>query len=474
MNTRALKILAVSLGLCAAAGNLVAQVTVTNLYSFGSIPNDGGVPYAGLVQGSDGNFYGTTSDGGAGDYGYGTVFKISPRDVYTSFYSFGSYLNDGFDPQDSLVQGSDGNFYGTTYAGGTNGDGTVFRVSPETGIETNLYSFGSNTNDGTQPVGGLVQGSDGNFYGTTSDGGTNSEGTVFRISPGGVYTNLYSFVGGGTSGNEEAGLVQGSDGNFYGTTAANGAYNDGIIFRISPGGIETNLYSFGGYYPDGYDSQAPLVEGSDGNFYGTTKFGGTNDLGTVFRISPGGSYTNLYSFAGYPTDGNEPYAGLVQGSDGNFYGTTYGGGTNYNNYDGTVFRISPGGSFSNLYSFTGNVNNDGQYPLAPLVQGSDGNFYGTTEAGGMGDGNVFRLTVPLNPPANQITSVRVAATNVILTIASIAGETYQLQSRYSLNSGSWANIPGASITNSIGSILTVTNFGGFSQSRQFYRFVITP
>jgi uncharacterized repeat protein (TIGR03803 family) len=199
----------------------------------------------------------------------------------------------------------------------------------------------------------------------------------------------------------------------------------------------------------------------------------------VFRISPSGSYTSLYSFGNSPTDGGNPEAGLVQGSDGNFYGTTTGGGTNY---IGTVFRISPSGTETTLYSFVGSPT-DGFDPSAGLVQGSDGNFYGTTYRGGThniingGDGTVFKLTIPLSPPPypiNQITGIQKSGTNIVFKVVSIAGETYQLQYRNSLTSGSWSNIPGVSITNSIGSILTLTNFAGANQPQGFYRFDITP
>ena len=486
MNTRALKILAVNLGLCAAAGNLVAQVTVTNLYSFLSSPyNDGAAPEAGLVQWTNGNFYGTCSSGGNYDYNpgdIGTIFVVNPRGVEASIYTFlGPLADDGEAPQESLVLGKDGNFYGTTSGGGASDDGMIFRVNPVTGMEMNLYSFGSYTTDGINPICALVLGNDGNFYGTTSGGGTYGDGTVFRITPSGVYTNIYSFGGSPTDGNwPYAGLVLGSDGNFYGTTAGGGsnANNTGLgtVFRITSGGSETVLYSFGSDYPDGndgYGPQTPLVQGSDGNFYGTTRFGGTNylDDGTVFRISPDGSYSNLYSFNGYPTDGATPNT-LVQGSDGNFYGTAEQGGTNYY---GTIFRISPAGDYTNLYSFIGPANgypDDGQSPQAPLLQASDGTFYGTTAYGGIAAGNVFHLIVPLSSPANQISAIQIKGANVLVTIPSVAGETYQLQDRASLTTGAWADVAGQVI--SIGGLLTVTNFGGFSQPQQFYRFAITP
>ncbi len=213
------------------------------------------------------------------------------------------------------------------------------------------------------------------------------------------------------------------------------------------------------------------MQGSDGNFYGTTEAGGTNGAGTVFRISPSGIYTTLYSFVGSP-DGAFPEAGLVQGSDGNFYGTTLVGGTD-NNF-GTVFRISPCGIYTNLYTLVGSAN-EGANPFAGLVQGSDGNFYGTTGSGGTNNnGTVFMLSVPLNPPANQISGIQLAGTNIVLSIPSVAGETYQLQYKADLTSGIWSNVPGASVTNSIGALMTLTNFAGATQPQGFYRFAITP
>jgi uncharacterized repeat protein (TIGR03803 family) len=451
--------------------------TLTNIYSFIGTPDGFGQSYAGLVQGSDGNFYGTTP-GGTNEPG--TVFRISPNGSYTNLYSFpNSYPNGGF-PIAGLVQGSDGNFYGTTVIGGAIGSGTIFRMSPG-GSLTNLYSFPYSSSDGHNPYGSLVQGSDGNFYGTTHAGGLGNVGAVFRISPSGNYTNLHFF---GTSPNDgwrpTGGLVQGSDGNFYGTTTMGGT-NEGTVFRISSSGSYTNLYHFPGYPNDGNSPFAGLVQGSDGNFYGTTLSGGTTNFnpksgfsgyGTIFRISPSGNYTSLYSFVGSPNDGYFPSAGLVQGSDGNFYGTTQGGGT-YNN--GIIFRISLSGNYSNLYSFAG-YPNDGSQPYVGLVQGSDGSFYGTTAFGGINNsGTVYRLSVPLSPPPypiNQITAVQLSGTNIILNIPSIAYETYQLQFSSSMNPTNWVNVP-VSVTNSIGALLTLTNFGG-ALSQGFYRFDITP
>jgi len=453
--------------------------TVTTLWNFSGSGTNGISPAAPLTQGSDGNFYGTTGNGGS--FNFGTVFQISPTGNITNLHSFNNGIqHGGTEPHVGLIQGSDGNFYGTTSGGGANACfcGIVFRISPS-GSFTNLYSFSAAPNDGSGPQGALAQGGDGNFYGTTSLGGTSTNcsggcGTIFRISPSGSYTNLYSFLGyPNDAAKPQAGLLQGNDGNFYGTTSAGGTQNSGTVFRISPSGIFTNLYSFGNYPNDGTAPQAGLVQGSDGNFYGTTSQGGmstncSGGCGTVFRISPSGSYTNLYSFVGSPSDGRQPVAGLVQGSDGNFYGTTRQGGTDN---DGTVFEIGPGGSYTNLYSFVENE----QWPVAGLLQGIDGNFYGTTLQGGTyNHGIVFKMTIPLNPPANQISAVQIKGYDLAVGIPSVASETYQLQFTTDLTSGNWSNIPGASITNSIGALLTVTNFGVSVGPQGFYRFDITP
>jgi uncharacterized repeat protein (TIGR03803 family) len=359
-----------------ASSHLVAAVTVTNLYSFVYLSGDGYSPAGGLVEGSDGNFYGATLHGGA--FSDGVVFRISPTGSYTNLHSFNG--SDGAIPSAGLIQGNDGNFYGTT-----SGGETVFQITPS-GSLTTLHVFCSGS-DGCIPEAGLLQGGDGNFYGTTEEGGPVELGTVFRISPTGTYTNLYSFtVNDGRF--PIAALVEGNDGDYYGTTQQGGLFGYGTTFRISPGGSLTTLHSFSGGPSEGAYPEAELVQATNGAFYGTTYAGGVYGNGTVFQFSPSGVLTTLYSFTAL-SDGGNPEGGLVQGSDGNFYGTTPGGGIGA----GTVFRISPSGSFTNLWSFNGI---DGNNSYAALVQGSDGNFYGATRAGGTnGNGNVFKLSVGL-------------------------------------------------------------------------------
>jgi uncharacterized repeat protein (TIGR03803 family) len=396
----------------------VAQTaTETVLHSFGdgSVANDGQVPDAGLIQASDGNFYGTTYHGGS--VGGGTVFKITPSGAVTILHSFfdGSVANDGGDPVAGLIQASDGNLYGTTSEGGSADNGTVFKITPS-GTVTIIHSFldGSVANDGAGPDAGLIQASDGNFYGTTEYGGSAGWGTVFKIAPSGAVTILHSF-GDGSVANDGwypcGGLIQASDGNFYGTTWYGGSADWGTVFKITPSGTVTILHSFGdgSVANDGWYPFAGLIQASDGNFYGATWYGGStavagedygNGWGTVFKITPSGTVTILHSFGdgSVANDGCEPFAGLIQASDGNFYGTTAGGGSAEN---GTVFKITPSGAVTILHSFgDGSVANDGWRPEAVLIQASDGNFYGATVWGGStgindgwGYGTVFRITM---------------------------------------------------------------------------------
>ena len=417
---------------CFATANSLPAQTLTTLHAFAGHPTDGASPYAGLVQATDGNFYGTTYAGGTSGNcqgGCGTVFRITPGGTLTTLHSFDWY--DGASPTDALVQGNDGNLYGTTYGGGAEPRvGTVFKITPG-GALTTLYSFCAQANctDGQQPYAGLVRGSDGNFYGTTLEGGANTGcslgagtcGTVFKITPGGALTTLYSFcaqAGCADGGNPYAGLVQGSDGNFYGTNFGRGANGYGTVFKITPAGVLTALYSFCSQTncADGQYPQSGLVQASDGNFYGTTPEGGGgvyHQGGTVFKITSSGTLTTIYNFCSLPAcaDGADSLAALLQGTDGNFYGTTMGGGAycTPNSGCGTVFKITPSGSLTTLHSF--DDTDDGKAPFARLVHATDGNFYGTTAFGANpacttglhGCGTVFRLTGP-PPSTTTVTS----------------------------------------------------------------------
>jgi uncharacterized repeat protein (TIGR03803 family) len=313
----------------------------------------------------------------------------------------------------SVVQGLDGNLYGTTEAGGTNnfcdfggfvGCGTVFSVSP-TGTLTTIYNFCAQNNcaDGAAPGGGLLLGTNRDFFGTTSYGGSNGVGTVFKISPSFILTTLHSFQG-SDGANPNSSLVQTPNGALYGTAYWGGANSKGSVFEITPAGAFITLHSFSGYPTEGENPAAGLVIGADGNLYGTTTYGGVNascyqgqSCGTVFKMTSSGSFTTLHSFDN--SDGAFPTDPLVEGSDGNLYGTTRDGGAYAGGFipygGGTVFRITTAGGLTTLHNFCPQLTStcpDGFYPSAGLARATDGNLYGVTTGGGGADsGTVFEI-----------------------------------------------------------------------------------
>ena len=410
--TRACAVFMLSLAIAIA---LPAQ-TFTTLYSFCSPQTncaDGAIPFAGLVQTTNGDGYGTTSEGGANFLFGGTVFRITPSGTLMTLYSFctpSGTCADGQNPSAGLVQATNGDFYGTAEDGGANGTGTVFKITPS-GTLTTLHSFcpqrGAHCTDGVFPATGLVQATNGDFYGTTSEGGAKPGGfgTVFKITPSGALTTLHRFCAQSAcpDGSVPNALIQATNGDFYGTTAGGGANAEGTVFKITPSGTLTTLYSFCSQTncTDGADPSAGPVQATDGDFYGTTIGGGANGAGgTIFKITPLGTLTTLYSFCSQSgcADGAVPI-GLIQATDGDFYGTTEEGGANSgpSGTDGTIFKITPSGTLTTLYSFCSQSGcTDGEYPYAGLVQGTDGDFWGTTGGGGANNlGTVFRLSVGL-------------------------------------------------------------------------------
>jgi len=356
-----------------------APATVTILHSFTG--PDGRIPTAGLVQGADGNFYGTTNNTTTSSAG--NVFRLSPAGSFTVLHVFTG--PDGAEPTAPLIQASDGNFYGTTAFGGASNVGTVFRMTPS-GDVTVLHSFAGRPTDGSVPEAALIQGRDGNAYGTTLTGGSAAFGTVFRITPAGAYTVLYSFTGGADGNGPQASLVQATDGNLYGTANSGGAFNRGTVFRLTPGGAFSLLHAFTGGV-DGALPTAALIQGADGNLYGTaTVSGGSlSSGGTIFRMTLGGDFTVLHTFSGAAS---YPAAPLLQASDGNFYGTTNGEGNPSST--GIVFMMTPAGVVTTLHVFAGGVS-DGARSYAPLIE-SNGSGYGTTSRGGSADvGTIFKI-----------------------------------------------------------------------------------
>lgn len=311
--------------------------TETLLYSFnGSTTNqDGSKPTAPLILATDGNFYGTTFYGG-GVNNEGTIFRFDPNtDIESPIYAFSGL--DGANPEGTLAQ--DGNYlYGTTYSGGINNVGSVFQVDLS-GALTTIHSFGNRSSDGVNPISGLSKGLNNIFYGTTSYGGSLGNGTVYSVTSSGAENVLYSFLNNGDGENPEAGVVQANDGNLYGTILNAGVLQNGSVFKITlPSNTMSALYYFKANGLDGMVPLSGLIQGSDGNLYGTTKYGGNIGYGTIYKISLSGDESILYSFQGKNLNGDEPFGDLIQYSDGSFYGTTYQGGTSHL---GSVFKYKP-------------------------------------------------------------------------------------------------------------------------------------
>ncbi|HEX3799726.1 MAG TPA: choice-of-anchor tandem repeat GloVer-containing protein [Verrucomicrobiae bacterium] len=411
--------------------------------------NDGSKPSR-MTLGSDGNLYGTTQFGGASRRG--AVYRVGMDGTVTNIASFG--LDGGFGPSGGVVQGLDGNYYGTTEFGGTNAVGNVFSVTPD-GTFTNLYSFTGGV-DGYNPIAPLVRDAGGNFYGSTQNGGDAGLGNIFRVTPDGELTNIYSFTNGIDSAAPTNSLIFGPDGRLYGVTQFGGANSMGSVFRLTTNGVFSTIYSFTG----GNDGSAPndLLLGADGTFYGTTRhstmLGRFQFYGIVFNLTTNGVFTLLYTQNSF--DGHYPAAGLTAGNDGNFYGTCEQGGTNGNN--GTIFRISPSAVPIpvpvSLVSFDGI--DEGSHPEMPLTFGSDGNLYGTTSSGGPGGGGtIFRLS-PTGAPV--ITAQPVAQTlfpgpTVSFSAAAFGAPT--LNYHWLLNSNSLAD--GGNVSGSFTRVLTLSN-----------------
>jgi uncharacterized repeat protein (TIGR03803 family) len=356
-----------------------AQVTILHSFGDGSVPNDGAYPSGFLIQASNGNLYGTTAGTALNPDGSGMIFEMPLGGAVSAVYTF---TGPNLSPSDALLFYKN-NLIGTTGTGGITkngtqyGYGTIFSTTLS-GQNTFLYTFQTpRPTSASGPDGSLVLGPDGDLYGTTGAGGTNSRGTAYKIDPTtGTVTVLYSF----TSYSASA-LLLGQDGNFYGITYG------ATIFKMTPAGVVTNLYTFSGITY----GQGPLIQDAAGNFYGATGLNGTYSDGTVFKMTPQFTVTILHSFDGN-SDGGDPYTPVI-GSDGNLYGTALNQGKDDG---GTIYELSTDGStFSVLHYFSdGTIQNDGWEPIGGLVLGSDNNFYGTTDGGGaMELGTLFELSL---------------------------------------------------------------------------------
>jgi uncharacterized repeat protein (TIGR03803 family) len=378
--------LLVVLMIAASAALLHAQ-TYTPLYTYPQT-NTGntGILYPGLIsQGQDGQLYMTdVSDGTTNS---GTLYKMSTSGVPTTIYNFCSLsaCADGSFPYGGATLGFDGNFHGTTHNGGSSFAGTVFKVT-SSGKLTTQWSF-DNLNDDSVPYYPLLQGQDGNFYGVSVGEYNGQYGAFFKVNASGTLTTLADFSS--TNGALPSLPTQGTDGNFYGTTELGGSKNLGVIYKATPSGTITVLHNFTGYPGDGSLPVGQLVQANDGNFYGVTFEGGLHNQGSVFKISAKGTYTLLYSFfyGSGNFDGALPLAGLTLGDDGNLYGTTQQGGKNLNT--GTIYQITTAGVETILYNFCSQTSCvDGFGPQTPVVQHTNGKFYGNTTGNSLG-GSVF-------------------------------------------------------------------------------------
>ncbi|MGA7503401.1 MAG: choice-of-anchor tandem repeat GloVer-containing protein, partial [Candidatus Sulfotelmatobacter sp.] len=362
--------------------------TVTDIYNFTG-NNGSGVPlYVTPMQGRNGQFFGTT--GGEGGTNYGTIFQLSTRGVLKQLYTFDD--TSGSQPSGGLTLATDGNLYGTASLGGSAGLGVLFKMSPS-GTYTVLYNF-TGGSDGAAPASPPIVGFDGNLYGTTY-GNSTTVSTVYKYTrSSGLFTTIYQFSQ-SEGATVVASLVQGTDGNLYGTAYQGGGAGCGAIFELSTSGTLLWDYSFP-CQPGGANPIAGLIQASDGSFYGTTLTGGTYNVGTVFKVSQG-VVSTVYNFHGFPVtatskDGSYPYGGLVQATDGNLYGSTGGGGGP--DGGGTLFEISTGG-YKQLYIF---AKKNGQSPFGTLLQDTSGVFYGTTfEGGKYNEGVVYSLNMGLGP-----------------------------------------------------------------------------
>ena len=355
---------------------------LTTVYSFSGMNGSSAPGPSALTQGRDAKLSGTTT--GSPSVG-GAAFTVTTSGRYVQSYTFET---DGNTPWAGLTLGSDGNYYGAASAGGTTGNGVLFMLSP-TGNYTALHEFAGGS-DGAAPFSPPIQASDLNFYGTTT--GTNGTSTIYRYQPNGAYSTIYSF--GSAQGQRViAPLIQGSDGNLYGTASAGGNGGCGALFKISTGGQLLWSYDFP-CGPGGEGSVAPLLQATDGNFYGVSFAGGLGvGCGTVFKLDQNGDVSLLYAFKNAP-DGCEPEGGLTQGTDGNLYGTTASGGKGPEGGGGTLFQLTLQG----VHSIVEYFGIKGSEPLGTLMQHTNGKFYGTTLQGGRSStAPIYSLDMGLGP-----------------------------------------------------------------------------
>jgi len=456
------------------AATVASSQSYTKLYSY----SIGSGAYSGIVapqimsQGRDGNLYSTISN--AGTHNDGSVHMMTTAGVLNNVYSFCSLksCSDGQYPFGGVTLGFDGNFYGTTQSGGNRGVGSVFKVTP-TGTLTTLWNFDNGTDDSV-PVYTTLLGKDNNMYGVSVGQYNGQYGVFFRVSSAGAFAALRDFAY--TNGANPNLPTQGADGDFYGTAQAGGdpTCRCGVVYKATSTGVVTVLHAFKGYPNDGYRPIGVLVQGNDGNFYGTTYRGGAHNQGSVFKITPTGNFTLLHSFhygGGTSFDATLPEAGLTLGTDGSFYGVGAAGGTKN---AGAIFKITSAGSESVLYNFCSVSCSDGFGPATPLVLHTDGKFYGNTNGNSLGGSVFYSLDVgfkPLISPVNW--TAKVGQTVEILgqgftgaTAVSFNG----IKAPFKIVSDTYltATVPAGALTGQV----TVTAFTGSMKSNR--KFLVIP
>ncbi len=468
-----------SLGLVVACAAIIFSLaaraqaqTFTTLAAFNGV--NGGTPFFGsMVQDTNGNYYGSAVYGGQN--GSGAIFQLTAAGKLTNLYSFCalSGCTDGRDPLVAPILGSDGNFYGTTVSGGNSNDaGTVYKMTIG-GKLTTLYSFCPTQPcpDGNSPV-GLIEGSNGNFYGVAQYGGAFGDGTFFELTSLGQFKVLHSFCAqSGCSGgaSPEASPMQAINGNFYGTTALGGLHGEGVVYEISPAGSYKALYKFCSQTncADGSSPQARLAQDASGNLYGTTVYGGAYGDGTVFEITPSDQFIVLHSFdSSDGSDGGFPQSAPTVANDGNLYGTTSGGINN-----GNIYQITPEGTYTSLYSFCNPTRCNAYYATYGLLQGTDGILYGATSGGGAHDeGVVYSFSNNLSPLVKTIPVAAAVGARVIVLGNGLTGTTSVtfngVSAPFTIESDTYltATVPAGATT---GVVSVVTPSGTLKSNPQF-------
>jgi len=370
---------------------------VLKSFSFSTqIVDTGGYPYSGLLQGASGTLFGLASQGGSG--GFGTVFELNANGTGFAVLKNFDFTTGGYPFGGALLQGTDGALYGATTYGGSGSYGTLFKLNADGSGFAVLQNLDYYTTGGN-PYAGLIQGTDGALYGTTSNGGSSQYGVVFKLDPDGTgFTVLQNFDYFTTGGYLYGGVIEGTDGALYGTTSQGGAGGYGTVFKLNTDGTGFSVLQNFDYGTTGAYLYGGLMQGADGELYGTAYLGGASGYGTVFRLNTDGTgFAALESFD-YSTSGGYPYfSGLAQRADGVLYGTTYQGGSSGS---GTLYQLNPDGTdFTVLVAFDSFTT--GAYPAGTLMFGADGNLYGTTSQGGEASaGTVFRLVFDSLPVAD--------------------------------------------------------------------------